>query len=88
MRDRIHLLPDFLQHAVGHRGVLANVEAHGAEAEYFRFPAHGAHKGCGNAHRFHFNERALRRGKFGDELGHIAEGLCPRHFLQAKPQGS
>ena len=88
LRQRIHLVPDFLQHPVGDRGVLADVEAHGAEAEYFRFPAHGAHKGCGKAHGLHFNERLLRGGKFGDELGHIAKRRCSRHFLQAGPQGT
>ena len=86
--DRIHFLPDFLQHPVGHRGVLADVEAHGAEAEYLRLPAHGAHKCGGNAHGFHINQRPLRGGKFGDELGHIAKRRCPRHLLQAKPQGT
>ena len=43
--QRIQLAPDFLQHAVDDRGVLANVEAHRAEAEGFDLPAHAAARG-------------------------------------------
>ena len=80
-------MPDFLQHPVDHRSVLANVEAHGAETKNFRFPTHGPHqRGC-NAHRFHVNKGALSGGKFGDEFTDVAERALRPAFPSGEAAG-
>ena len=72
--QRVQLAPDFLQNAVDDRGVLADVEAHRAEAEGFHLPADGPHQRGGDGDGLHLRQRLLGGMELLDQFASV-DGL-------------
>jgi hypothetical protein len=68
------LAPDRLQGTGDHQGVLADVQASGAEAEGLDLPAHGTHQAAREGGAARADEAVLEGDEIGDELIRILVG--------------